>query len=329
MKQIVFILVSFVFLSGQNNESSQLINRIIEKIYQNNFAEAQLIADQLTQTDWGFGQLYQLTIMHVRNQDDETIDQQRIDAFNTAISTYIAQMEHRADSLQTAENLFLLGNAYFLKASEENRLKNYYSAFRLSSSGREYLEKALELDPNWSDIKLSLGLYMYWKSVKAGDMFFISIFFADEREEGLAYIQDAIRNGRISELSGKHQLISVLIQENRTDEALKLANELIARYPHSRPILWALGECQRKTGNWTDALTTYQELLDYYLREENHYNSCQVLHKMALCQSALGNKAEMSALMRQFRKIPISEANFARLEKRLAEMNELSKSIGD
>jgi tetratricopeptide (TPR) repeat protein len=300
------------------NESSRLINNIIVKIYHSEFDSAKSISKNLRIIDSETASLYDLIIDQSKNKEYETLDKVLIEDFYNKCELYINVLEDKYDQEESAKTAYLLGNVYLLMASEDNRLQSMFSAYSNSSSAVSYLEDCLELDSTMHDAKLGLGFYKYWKSVKTKSI----PFFVNEIDQGLQYIDEAIKRGKFAELTGKHQKVFVLNREERYDEAYLLAIELIKKYPNSKPIQWAYAEALLKKENYLEAYDVYSSILGYYIKISADFNIIEIKYKMLLCIREK-NKEEAIGLAEKILNYKLSEENKDRLSSKLDKVEDI------
>ena len=328
---LIYLIVFLSLIQAQiepiindENESSRLINQIIVQIYHSEFDSAKYSSNELKILDPSTAALYDLIIFQAKNKEFETLDESVLDEFYNKCELYIDSLEDQYDDKETAKIAYLLGNAYLLMASEDNRLQSMFSAFSNSSSAVSYLEECLELDSTIHDAKLGLGFYMYWKSVKTKNV----PFFVNEIKEGLDFIDQAIDKGKYAKLTGKHQKVFVLNREKRYDEALVLALELMNIYPKSRPVQWAYAEALLKKNDYDKAFKVYESLLIYYKSIMAHFNVIEIKYKMLLC---LKEKSEEDAikLAENIVNYKLSDENKDRLSSKLDKVEDILEDLKD
>jgi hypothetical protein len=138
----------------------------------------------------------------------------------------------------------------------------WFSALRNAVGARRDHERVLQLDPNYVDAKLVVGVHNYvlgslpW-SVKAAVAL---VGLSGTKQKGLEYLREvAERNGQNS-VDAKVVLALFLRREHRYDEAGALMYDLVARYP--RNYLFPLEEANllRASGHAPEAAAAYRKV---------------------------------------------------------------------
>lgn len=221
---------------------------------------------------------------------------------------------------------FYEGSAYLYRSFVENKQHRWWRAYQSAVTGTHRLEQAIRLDSTLYDAYLGVGSFKYWKSSKAGFLTWIR-FFSDEREQGLAMVQKAIEKGEFVSIVGRNQLVWMLMDAGRWEEALRLAQENYRQYPDSRFFLWTLAETYRKSGNEEQAYPLYRELLQRARRQpsNNHYNEVVCLVHLAEIDLQRKNYLRADSLVREIGKLPLSAAVRQRLKKKLELATEIRR----
>ena len=160
--------------------------------------------------------------------------------------------------------LFARGWARSLKCTYLAMVDREFSAgFRLATKARDDEERALQLDPNYVDAKLVVGIYEYVVGALPWP-FKILIGFAGvtgSKATGLAMLRDAGDRGVISSMEARTAMALFLRRESKYKEAIRVVRSLENQYPHD--FLFCLEEAnlRRDAGEGMVAVKAYEDLL--------------------------------------------------------------------
>ena len=160
--------------------------------------------------------------------------------------------------------LFARGWARSLKCTYLAMVDREFAAgFRLATKAREDEQKVLQIDPNYVDAKLVVGIYEYVVGALPWP-FKILIGFAGvtgSKATGLAMLRDAGNRGVISSMEARTAMALFLRRESKYPEAIQVVKSLETQYPHD--FLFRLEEAnlRRDAGEGMVAVTAYRELL--------------------------------------------------------------------
>ncbi|MFO1463766.1 MAG: tetratricopeptide repeat protein [bacterium] len=154
---------------------------------------------------------------------DQTFDQEQ--RRNQVIVDKVA-----ASKTSSAWDNFLCGASSGLRGFYYIRKDEYFKALGASNQAKKCLERALELDPEFVDVNLGLGLFNYWKSVFTSRIRFLP-FFKDRRKEGIEQINKAIAEGSVVNDLAIAALTFVYHEQNNGKLGLPLAQTLLDKYP--------------------------------------------------------------------------------------------------
>jgi tetratricopeptide (TPR) repeat protein len=139
----------------------------------------------------------------------------------------------------------------------------YGTGFRLATKAKDDEEKVLQLDPNYVDAKLVVGVYSY--VVGALPLpFKILIGFAGisgSKSKGIALLWDVANRGAVSSVEARTVIALFLRRESKYEDAIKVVQELEREYPHD--YLFALEEAnlRKDAGQGMAGVRAYQEVL--------------------------------------------------------------------
>lgn len=167
---------------------------------------------------------------------------------------------------------FLIGGADGYKGTYEARYERWITAFRYGWKGVAVL---LELESSGSrmvDIYYGIGCYNYWRSALMKDLWWMP-GIKDRREEGIAQLRKAREEGVYTNISASVTLIDIFINEERFDDALSVAEEMLEKYPESMLFKWGRARALFGLGLYEKASVIFEELLRKTENAEydNHY----------------------------------------------------------
>ena len=141
--------------------------------------------------------------------------------------------------------------------------RSFGAGFKLATKAREDHEKVLQLDPNYADAKLVVGVYEYVVGALPFP-FKILIGFAGitgSKSKGLAMLHDAGEHGTITSVESRTVISLFLRRESKYKEAIEVVRGLKAQYP--RDFLFCLEEAnlRKDAGEGMVAVNAYRDLL--------------------------------------------------------------------
>jgi hypothetical protein len=139
----------------------------------------------------------------------------------------------------------------------------YGSGFRLANKAKDDHRRVLELDPDYVDAKLVVGVYEY--VVGALPLpFKLLIGFAGitgSKSKGLEMLKDASNRGITTNVEARTVTALFLRREARYREAIEVVKTLKAQYPHD--FLFCLEEAnlRKDAGEGMGAVAAYREIV--------------------------------------------------------------------
>lgn len=282
---LVFLIFAQVpaALNPKDDSIKSLILQGLDLSYNNRFAEADKIFDQLIQAYpyHPVGYFYKAANLQAQMLDAEDYEREQ-DFYRLAERTI-----QLAESLQTAHEadswiLFYKGSALIYRSFMKMKIGNWLSAYKDASRGVGFLEQAVAQDSSLYDAYLGIGSFKYWKSTKAEFLLWLP-FLSDQREEGINMIYKAIEKAEYVRQVGRDQLVWILMDKKDYTTAFNLARQNHEAYPSSRFFKWSLAVAAFRLGEWEVSRRLYQELLQEVQRlsQNNHLNEIECLVKLA------------------------------------------------
>lgn len=201
-----------------------------------------------------------LTGRHATVEDPKTRD--RIFALaDEAISEADWRIAHNPNDIDA---LFARGWVRSLKCTYIAMVERAYSAgFRLATKAKDDEVRVLQLDPDYVDAKLVVGVYEYVVGALPWP-FKLLIGFAGitgSKSRGLEMLTDDGNRGVITSVEARTAMALFLRREARYKEAIQVVHGLKHQYPHD--FLFCLEEAnlRRDGGEGMAAVAAYKELL--------------------------------------------------------------------
>jgi hypothetical protein len=138
----------------------------------------------------------------------------------------------------------------------------WFSALRNAVGARHDHERVLELSPEAVQAKLILGAHNYvLGSLPWGVKVPASLVgLSGHKEKGLKYLQECAAGNGETSVDAKIVLVLFLRREHRYDEAMKIARELLSRYPQDVLIALEEGNLLRAAGRDQEAAAVYRRI---------------------------------------------------------------------
>lgn len=141
--------------------------------------------------------------------------------------------------------------------------RSFGAGFRLATKAKDDCSRVLQLDPNYVDAKLVVGVYEYVVGALPWP-FKLMIGFAGitgSKTRGMELLEDAGRRGVVTSVEARTAIALFLRREARYKEAIQVVRSLKAQYPHD--FLFCLEEAnlRKDGGEGMAAVEAYRQLL--------------------------------------------------------------------
>jgi hypothetical protein len=204
-------------------------------------------------------------------------------AARTRIFALADQAVHEADDRlrqnpNDVDALYARGWARALRCAYVAMVERAYSTgFRLATKAKNDEERVLELDPDYVDAKLVVGIYDYVVGALPFP-FKILIGFAGitgSKSQGMKLLWDAADHGVASSVDARTVIALFLRREAKYKQAIQVVRGLEAQYPHD--YLFALEEAnlRKDAGEGMAAVTSYQDIVAN-AQKPGYYASAQL-----------------------------------------------------
>lgn len=167
-----------------------------------------------------------------------TEEQQKafFDALNHAISLCQQKLEVNANDTSA---LYSMGVSYGLRANYSFVVKKaWVDALHDASAARKTHLRVMQLDPEFTDAKLTQGvndyivgsLPLHWK------MFGFMAGFRGDKQRGMHTLQEVGEQGRLNRVDAMVLLAAIYLREHRAQDAIPVLTELTRTFPRN-PLL--------------------------------------------------------------------------------------------
>jgi len=153
---------------------------------------------------------------------------------------------------ETAEMHFYAGMGNALKVRVLGLRNENRAAARAAVAARTEMMRALELDPQMADATAALGLYNYYVDTLSPVVKFLRFFMGipgGSKELGVQQMKTGMEHGVILNVDVRFISARALRQyDEKYQEALEIAEPLVARYPQNPLFLLLLGNLNMELG---------------------------------------------------------------------------------
>jgi tetratricopeptide (TPR) repeat protein len=213
--------------------------------------------------------------------------------------------------------LFARGWARSLEATYLAMVERSFSAaLKLALGAKNDHEKVLDLDPNYVDAKMVVGIYQYVVGALPF-AFKLLIGFAGihgSKTGGMTMLQDAGSRGVITSIESRTAMTLFLRREARYSQAYEIAHGLAQQYPHD--FLFSLEEANllKDAGNGPQAIEQYRGVVEDAKKPGYFPSSHLELAYFGLADTLRGQKRypEAAATYREAAYLPTTSTELKR-----------------
>jgi tetratricopeptide (TPR) repeat protein len=221
---------------------------------------------------------------------------------------------------------FFSAGADGYKGTYETRYEKWITAFRHGWKGVSSLMEIQKKAPEIHDVNFGIGTYDYWRSAMTKMLWWMP-GVSNKSKEGIAQLYDSRKFGIYTRIASSKNLITILINEKRFNEALDICNEMLEKYPATLMFYWGKAEAFY----WLEKYDQSEQLYHYILSRveaesiDNHYNA--VLCHLWLARIYLKKKMYTQAIAEcnRMKNYKIDAGIMARLDKYFSEANSIKK----
>lgn len=153
---------------------------------------------------------------------------------------------------ETAEMHFFVGMGYALKVRVYGLRSESRNAARAAVNARSEMLRALELDPQLADATAAMGVYNYYVDTLSPVVKFLRFFMGipgGNKELGVKQMETGMNQGTVLAVHVRFILARALRQyDQKYQEALDIAEPLVARYPQNPLFLLLAGNLNAELG---------------------------------------------------------------------------------
>ncbi len=193
---------------------------------------------------------------------------------NPQVRNQVDALADRADGLadgalkknpNDTNALFARGMAKSLKATYLGLAeRSFVSGLHLALSARSDDERVLQIDPNYVDAKLVVGIHEYVVGVLPRALKIMAGVFGihGNKDEGIAMLQDCARRGVITNIEARTTLMIFYRHDARYAEAVQTAQALSQQFPHDYLYALEVANLRKDSGDGAGAVREYRSVLD-------------------------------------------------------------------
>jgi len=160
--------------------------------------------------------------------------------------------------------LFARGWAKSLQATYVAMVeRGFVSALKLALAAKNDNAKVLQLDPNYVDAKLVVGVYQYVVgALPFGFKMLVGIVgIHGSKTTGLAMLRDSAARGVITSVESRTVMALFLRREAKYQQALAINRTLAAQYPHNFLFCLERANLSKDAGKGMAAVALYQQVI--------------------------------------------------------------------
>lgn len=198
--------------------------------------------------------------------------------------------------------------------------RGFGSGFRLATKAKDDCARVLEIDPNYIDAKLVVGVYEYVVGALPLPFKFLIGFagITGSKSKGMEMLWDAARRGPATNVEARTVIALFLRREAKYTQAIDVVRSLEQQYPHD--YLFSLEEAnlRKDAGEGMRAVDAYERIVDenskpgyfagarleltYFglgdaLRGQRHYADAAHAYEEAAASSGVGPELKVRTLL--------------------------------
>lgn len=193
----------------------------------------------------------------------------------------LAKKMESEDTL-SADLAFLLGSIYSNRSIASARTGSYVSAVWASDKMKSYCSKAIELNEKLVDANLGLGLFnLAVSQIPSSLQWAIELVGINaDREKGIDLLERVIKKGKLHRVDAQFYLSQIFTRVViQPEEAKKILNDLVARYPKNLLFRLSLAWVELETGK---IISAEKRFLSIIKSDEEHFPLLKSLSRYQL-----------------------------------------------
>jgi hypothetical protein len=141
--------------------------------------------------------------------------------------------------------------------------RGFGAGFRLATKAKEDHVRVLQLDPEYIDAKLVVGVYEYVVGALPLPFKFLIGFagVTGSKSRGLEMLRDDGNRGVVTNIEARTVVALFLRRESKYQEAIQVVRKLKSEYPHDYLFCLEEANLRKDAGEGMGAVTAYRELL--------------------------------------------------------------------
>ena len=221
------------------------------------------------------------------------------------------------------------GSALSYLAFVEGRRGKYLAAIRHGFMGISLLKKISQIQSEVYDVFFGIGSYNYWRSRMTRSINWLPII-SDQRENGIRMIKKAINKGRFTRYAALNEIIWILIDAGKPEEAFEYAQQGLAKFPQSRFFLWGAAKSASAQKNYPAAIFYFQQILNSITKSHfnNYYNEFICRLNLTKCYIETSRLTEADNQIKILNSLKIATKIQKRLKKQKKRLRQIEKMIG-
>lgn len=242
----------------------EVIRRTIEgqeRIFARDYPAAEAIFDALIREapDSPAGPFGRMAMLEVRmlEREDFHLEQPFLEASREGQRRAAEVSQRYAPS---SWDLFLSASILGLDGFFKARKGQWWDAYTQGGKSRQIFRRIKAMDPAFVDADFGIGMYLYWRSVFTRDLWFLHMF-PDKRNEGIAIVERVAREGRYVVNMAKANLVIMYFEERRFDDARRLLDGFLARYPKNVVLKRLMGKTMISQRQFDAAVGQFKGML--------------------------------------------------------------------
>jgi tetratricopeptide (TPR) repeat protein len=223
-----------------------------------------------------------------KDNGSEAEEKQLRDTVDKALAAADARLKKNPKDINA---IYAKGASYATLATFEATIRRaWLSAARKAKTARNYHKDVLKVDPNFNDARAAVGIYNYAVgSLSWGARFLVSMvgLGGEGKEVGIKDLETAAAKGSRSAVDAKMVLVVVYGREQQYDKALKMIDELHAKYPRNFMLDMTKASIYGKMKRWDLAVQTYRHMAEKVAAHQDGYERLRiekVYYELANCE---------------------------------------------
>ena len=283
--KLLILLFSCNFIYAQNYSDKSvdsLLLQGIEKLISQEYNESSRIFNDLDKLrpEIPLGKIY-LAGVEISRAFDLGLQYpyDHVDSLLTESSRIVKQLLKKDDG--NIWFIYFAGLTQGFKAYFSALNGEYLNAFMDGYKALKYFDDCLILNEDFVEAKVAIGTYLYWRSAKTDGLNWLP-FFSDEKSAGINLLEEASTKARYNKYMAAYSLIWIYINEERYDEAIKIGEKYLIKYPQSRLFKLSVAKAYKFTDK-LKSISIYKEVLKSYksLPNNNYFQEIMLNYQIA------------------------------------------------